>query len=535
MVKAPLANAAWFAASAPAYAAFLLALEDPARAAESVFHRIIRAGIGSAFGAEHGFADIRTPLDFARNVPPRDYDQMLPWIDRVARGEPDVLAPGRVHRLVPTSGSTAARKLIPFNDALQRELNCAIAPWIFDLYLRHPKAMRGSSYWSISPCSAVKLEPSAIPIGFEDDAAYLGNWRRTLIDAAMALPSAFREIRSMAALRYVTLLSLLRRRDLSLVSVWHPSFLRLLLDALNEHRDELVADVASGTCRLADELPSHILPLTLDSPDPRRAQQIARAASFTEIWPGLAVVSCWADANASVPAAEFGRLLPGVALQPKGLLATEGFVSIPFAGHHPLAIRSHYLEFLDQHNRLLDPNDLRIGETYTVLLTTGGGLYRYRVNDLVRVDAVVGRTPSIRFVGKTGLVSDQMGEKLTDGFVATVLSRLPLQASFMLLAPHVDETGCCYTLYLDGLAPPDVARVLDESLSENPHYAYCRRLGQLGPPRLRYVQGDAYSMYCQRLQSLGQRLGDIKPASLSALTGWSTWFAQHRRIPSPDS
>jgi hypothetical protein len=413
---------------------------------------------------------------------------------------------------------------------LQRELNCAIAPWIFDLYLRHPRALPGCSYWSVTPSAPVRPEPSAIPIGFDEDAAYLGHWRRALIDVSMAVPSAFREIPSMKALRYVTLLLMLRRRDLSLISVWHPSFLRLLLDALNEHRDELIADVERGTCRLAHELPSHIVPLTLGSPNPQRAQQIARAVGFTEIWPALAVISCWADGNASAPAAELGALFPGVALQPKGLLATEGFVSIPLAGHHPLAIRSHYFEFLDRHEQVLALTELRIGETYTVVLTTGGGLYRYRLNDLVRVDAMVGRTPSIRLVGRTALVSDLMGEKLTDGFVATVLSRLPLQTSFMLLAPRTDGTGCRYILYLNGAAPAGVTGVLDELLCENPHYAYCRRLEQLAPPFVLQVQGDAYQMYCQRLQSLGKRVGDIKPSAMSPLTGWSEWFAQHQQM-----
>jgi hypothetical protein len=526
MVKTPLANAAGFLASAPAYGAFLRALEDPRRAEEEVFHRIIGAGAHSAFGAEHGFADIQTTEEFARNVPPRDYDELIPWIDRVARGENDILTPGSVHRLVPTSGSTTARKLIPYNDALQGELNRAIAPWMFDLYLQYPRAMLGCSYWSITPSAPMGAESSPIPIGFDDDSAYLGGWRQKFIDATMAVPGAFREISSIAALRYVTLLSLLRRRDLSVISVWHPSFLRLLLEALGEHRAELVADVARGACAVAAELPPHLVPLMLGPADPRRAEEIARAQRIAEIWPLLSVVSCWGDANAAASAAELGDLLPGVALQPKGLLATEGFVSIPFAGRHPLAVRSHYFEFLDQRDRLLGLCDLRIDETYSVLLTTGGGLYRYRLNDLVRVDAMVGRTPSIRFVGKAGLVSDQMGEKLTDGFVSTVLSRLPLRASFMLLAPDAGESGCRYTLYVNSAVPAELPPVLDELLCENPHYAYCRRLEQLLPPRAMRIEGDAYNLYCQRLQSLGQRLGNIKPSSLSPLTGWGDWFGR---------
>ncbi len=525
MVKTQLANAAWLLASAPAYGAFTRALNDPGAAAGQVLRRILRDGANSEFGREHGFSQIRTPEQFAQNVQPRDYDQMSPWIERIARGEKNVLAPGEVRRLVPTSGSAAARKLIPYNDALQRELNCAIAPWIYDLHLRHPKAMRGSAYWSVTPAAPVARETSKIPIGFDDDSAYLGGWRRRLIDATLAVPGAFREVASISALRYLTLLSLLRRRDLSLISVWHPSFLGLLLDEMHARRAELIADVRNGTCEVANEIPPHIVPFAVSRPDRRRANQIARANGVAEIWPNLAAISCWADANASAAAANLGALFPGVVLQPKGLLATEGFVSIPFAGHHPLAIRSHYFEFLDDRGRLFLPCDLRIGQTFTLLLTTGGGLYRYRLNDMVRVDGFVGRTPSIRFIGKAALVSDLRGEKLTDGFVATVMQRLPVRAPFMLLAPEEDGNDCRYTLYLACAAPASpLDLVLDELLCENPQYAYCRRLGQLKPCRVHPVREDAYDMYCRRLQSLGQRIGDIKPASLSALTGWSIWF-----------
>ena len=47
------------------------------------------------------------------------------------------------------------------------------------------------------------------------------------------------------------------------------------------------------------------------------------------LWPRLVLVSCWADAAASDSAASLRRRLPHARLQPKGLLATEGVVSLP--------------------------------------------------------------------------------------------------------------------------------------------------------------------------------------------------------------
>jgi hypothetical protein len=218
----------WWLASSASWAAFASALDDPRRAQEEILRRIIRDNSRTAFGREYGLAEIRTPEQFARRLPVLNYDELQPWIDRIRRGEQRVLTFEAVRRLVPTSGSSAARKLIPYTASMHRELNRAIGPWIFDLFLRHPRALLGPSYWSISPLAQDKsdvAEDSAVPIGFDDDAAYLGAWRKVIVDAAMAVPGALRNIALLEDWQYVTALMLLRRRSLSLISVWHPSFL----------------------------------------------------------------------------------------------------------------------------------------------------------------------------------------------------------------------------------------------------------------------------------------------------------------------
>jgi len=533
MVKATLANSAWWLASGPSRVAFASALDDPSGAQEEILRRFIRHNSGTAFGREHGLADIRTSEQFARRVPVRSYDELRPWIDRIRRGEPQVLTSEPVRRLVPTSGSTAARKLIPYTASMHGQLNRAVGPWIFDLYQRQPRALLGPSYWSISPLSQSKsevAEDSVVPIGFDDDAAYLGLWRKHIVDAVMAVPAELKTITAIEDWRYVTVLLLLRQRELSLISVWHPSFLRLLLEAMAQCWDRLVTDVADGTCAVTSHLPPAMAESVEARPDARRADELRQAgpSAIHRLWPRLTVLSCWADGHAAPAAAELARLLPSVAVQPKGLLATEGVVSVPFAGQHPLAIRSHFLEFEDDAGRISLASDLEVGRAYAVILTTGGGLCRYRLNDRVEVVGRLGRTPSIRFIGKAGLVSDRRGEKLTDGFVADVLARLfegsNPRPSFAMLAPDIDAEGCRYTLYLNADFPPGLSATLDALLSANPQYAYCRRLAQLLTPRLFRLSGDPYAAYCGRLRQAGQRLGEIKPAGLSCLDDWSAYL-----------
>jgi hypothetical protein len=49
-------------------------------------------------------------------------------------------------------------------------------------------------------------------------------------------------------------------------------------------------------------------------------------------------------------------------------------------------------------------------------------------------------------------------------------------------------------------------------------------LGQLDAARVFRVSGCAYEQYAAELTRRGQRLGDIKPAALSPVEGWSQVF-----------
>ncbi|MES1211504.1 MAG: GH3 auxin-responsive promoter family protein, partial [Acidobacteriota bacterium] len=283
-------------------------------------------------------------------------------------------------------------------------------------------------------------------------------------------------------------------------------FLLLLLEALPRFWDALVRDI--GRTELGA--------LSPDVP--------------TRIWPRLGLISCWGDAHAALSLPELSRAFPGVEIQPKGLLATEGFVTIPFRGAWPLAVRSHFFEFLPE-----DDGDSRFAweleedRVYSVVLTTGGGLYRYRLQDRVRVEGFVEKTPSLRFLGKEGHVSDLRGEKLHESFVAGVLARvftrIGISPRFAMLAP-ADEGPAGYVLYLEAVeAPAGLEEMVDAELSANPHYRLCRELGQLAAARVVPVAENAYSRYVEQCRRRGQRLGDVKPLALSPLPGWGEVLA----------
>ena len=479
-----------------------------------------------------GSGAIRSYEQFCRHVPICDHHGLEPWVRRIMRGESAVLTSEPVTRLLPTSGSTGGRKLIPFTAGLQRQFNASIGAWNVDLGLTHPGVPLGPSYWSLSPAVPdLATENLVVPIGFDRDSAYLGGILQRLVEATFAAPSALRLVGDLEKFRYLTLLALLRQSELSFVSVWHPSFLTLLLDELPGWWSELLVDVERGGCRRAETECSEVRRAFEAAPQRRRAGELRRTGpgEIRAIWPKWRVVSCWGDGQAAMAAANLQARWPHLFVQSKGLLATEAFVSIPFRSRHPLAITSHFFEFADESGTVHPAHDLRLGGRYEVIVTTAGGLWRYRLGDIVEVDGLIGATPSLRFIGRGGGVSDLCGEKLAEGFVTQVVRSVcaarGFQPAFAMLAPEIGLSDRPrYVLFVEGVVPVGLDASLDTELRENPHYAWCRDLGQLGPVCSFQIEEGAYQTFCEVRLSEGQRLGDIKPQALSTRTDWRYYF-----------
>jgi len=521
---ATLANVAQLAATLPARRAFGSALEDPGGAQRAVLERILSGAAGTAFAREHGLATGGGIPELRRAVPLRSYDELRPWIDRAAAGERSVLTSASVVRFQPSSGSASASKLLPWTAPFSRELRRAISAWLADMAWRRPALLGGPAYWSISPAGP-RSPPTVggIPVGFEDDAEYLGPVARRLVSWGLAVPGEVRHLTDVDAWRRRTLLHLLRARDLRLLSFWSPSFLPLLLAPLDALLPELATEVARGSPPLETGV-ARLEPLR---PDPRRARALERAGPDPRrLWPRLALLSCWTDGPSSADADALSRRLGGLPVEGKGLIATEAVVSIPFGGARPLAVTSHFLELDTGGGAPRLVQELREGDVGSVIVTTGAGLWRYRLQDRVEVTGFLGRTPCVRFLGKEDQVCDRFGEKLHAGHAAEVIRRLrrelDLPDGLAFLAPDERDGRPCYTLFLAAAAaPPGAPARLEALLGESFHYAHCARLGQLAPARVYLVEGDGLAPFYAACAARGQRLGDVKPSALRREPDWA--------------
>src|SRR3990172_3148131 len=229
-MRASLANTLWFAASLPEARRFRRATTQVAEAQTRLLKHYLTVNRDTDYGRRSRFASITSIEDYQQHAPLTTYDDYTDLIDCIAQGQPNVLTAEPVQMLEQSSGSTAASKLIPYTATLKSEFQRGLAPWIVDLYSHHPDLKHGPAYWSITPLTeGRRLTPGGIPIGFEEDSAYLGPLG-ALVESALVVPNIVKCISNMDAFRYNTLLCLLRQPNLRLISVWNPTYLSLLLN-----------------------------------------------------------------------------------------------------------------------------------------------------------------------------------------------------------------------------------------------------------------------------------------------------------------
>mgnify|MGYP000470433549 CR=1 FL=1 len=86
---------------------------NPVETQQKVFQDLINQAKDTVFGKDHHFEKIKTFHDFAHQVPIRDYEELRPYIDRVVKGEENILWKGKPIYFAKTSGTTSGAKYIP--------------------------------------------------------------------------------------------------------------------------------------------------------------------------------------------------------------------------------------------------------------------------------------------------------------------------------------------------------------------------------------------------------------------------------------
>ncbi len=86
---------------------------NPVETQQKVFLDLIQQASQTQFGKNHNFSQIKSHQDFTNNVPVRDYEALKPYVEKVVKGEPDILWKGKPLYFAKTSGTTSGAKYIP--------------------------------------------------------------------------------------------------------------------------------------------------------------------------------------------------------------------------------------------------------------------------------------------------------------------------------------------------------------------------------------------------------------------------------------
>jgi len=190
---------------------------------------------------------------------------------------------------------------------------------------------------------------------------------------------------------------------------------------------------------------------------------------------------------------------------------------------------THFFEFVekDRWDRgeplFLTLDKVRKGTDYYVIVTTPSGLYRYFINDLVRVTGFFHRMPLLKFMQKGKGVTNITGEKLYESQVLAavrqVLEQLGRTPRYVMML--ADEAAQRYRLYVETDAGEKteaklLAQMVDAQLrSLNVEYDAKRESGRLGEIAAAWLSPGTEDAYKHASVQQGQREGQFKVVALA--------------------
>ena len=77
------------------------------------FSNLIKTAQNTEWGRRYDYASIRSYEDFASRVPIQNYENIKPFVDRIMKGENNLLWPEKIKWMAKSSGTTDKSKFIP--------------------------------------------------------------------------------------------------------------------------------------------------------------------------------------------------------------------------------------------------------------------------------------------------------------------------------------------------------------------------------------------------------------------------------------
>ena len=533
-----------------AAARFEEATRDPVVAQQRKLLEIMSRNRNTDYGRRYGFAEVRSLDDYRSSVPAVGYDDIREDVERMTRGERDVLIAEDPLMFAQTSGTTGRAKFIPVSPTCQgRDQADQMRTWLYHAKRAHPGMFKGRVVSLVSPAVEGRT-PAGIPYGSTSGMIYRD--MHPLVRRTYAVPYEVFEIKEYEA-KYYAVMRLGLATDVTFLATANPSSVLQMVEAADARSDGLIRDLRDGTLSRDLDLPPEIrgaIEAHL-APDPARAQRLEesrrrRAGKLlpADYWPNLALIACWKGGTVGGYVERFTDWFDPdhrgmVPVRDWGYLSSEARGSIPLSddgGGGVLTVSANVFEFVPTDDVEEQPDDraawrfrgvdeIETGGEYYVFLTTTGGLYRYDINDVVEVVDTYNRTPVIVFRRKGRGMTSITGEKLSVNQVIDAVANAGKTAGVSVdhfrVEPDPDNSHYVFKIEVQGGVAEDrgaaLLRSIDEALSElNLEYKAKRASARLKPPVLQVMRAGWYERHKKRLAAEGKRLFQAKTVILDS-------------------
>lgn len=345
---------------------------------EETFVRLLSQLKKTKFAKDHGLEDVSDYEGFKKQVPIHSYDDIKPYIERVMKGEQNVLWPGEITWFAKSSGTTSDKsKFIPVS---QDTLN--------DCQFRGSRDVL-ALYYNEYPDAKI----------FQGKGLIIGGSHK---------------INELAPNTYYGDLSAVMMNNLPFLANYlaTPSMDIALMDNWEEKLEKMVAHTMDEDVTNISGVPTWTLILI------KRLLQASGKSKLKEVWPRLELY-VHGGINFEPYREQFKELIGEGVRYRETYNASEGFFGVQDkAGEDMLLMMDYgiFYEFIPiDELHAEDPTILWIDEVelhtnYALIISTNSGLWRYIVGDTIKFTS---KSPyRIQITGRTKLYINAFGEEL---------------------------------------------------------------------------------------------------------------------------
>ena len=355
---------------------------NPLEVQDSTFWHLIEEGRLTDFGRQFGFSKIKSYEDFAKQVPLFEYETFKPYIEKTMKGQQQIIWSTDIEWFAKSSGTTSSRsKYIPVSEESLEECHYKGGKDMVSLYVStfpDTKLFTGKSLSIGGTLEKNPLNPAGTAKAGDVSAVIMQN---------LPIWAQFA--------RTPTL-------ETALMGDWEAKIEKMARETMNEN----VTSIAG--------VPTWTLVLL------QRILELKKAKNILEVWPNLEVF--FHGAVAFGPYRNlFKELIPSDKMRyMETYNASEGFFGIQDQqdSDELLLLLDYgiFYEFIpmeewDKENpQVISLKDVEVGKNYALVISTNGGLWRYKIGDTVKFTST--RPYRFKISGRTKHFINAFGEEV---------------------------------------------------------------------------------------------------------------------------